>query len=88
MLRNPALPTRVLTAIRKARKWLANEECRYLFCLHPNAILSDAIQEMRRLSASRLRSIARNMKVNPQIRAKASDLTRPRQVGPGRLGGR
>jgi len=76
MLRNKSLPTRVLTAIRKARRWLAAEESRWLFCIHPNAAQPDALAELRLLSRERQRRVSQDASVRAAIRAKAADLSR------------
>jgi len=78
MLRMPNLPPRVLSAIRKARKWLASDEARWLFCTHPATPLSEAVAELRFLSAAKQRDMARNMKVRQPIRVKAAEMTNPR----------
>jgi uncharacterized protein (TIGR02266 family) len=79
MLRGRNLPTRVLTAIRKEGKWLANEECRWLFCTHPSAMLPEVIDEMRKLPPARLAALERTMSVRPQVRMKTQELNRRRK---------
>ena len=76
MLKNKSLPTRVLSEIRKARRWLAAEESRWLFCVHPNAAQPDALAELRLLSRARQRRIAQDASVRAAIRSKAADLSR------------
>jgi hypothetical protein len=76
MMKSPNLPTRVLSAIRKHRQWNSNAEIRWQFCLHQNAILSEVIGLMRLLSSEKLRRLAGEMRVRPQIRAKAQEMTR------------
>jgi uncharacterized protein (TIGR02266 family) len=79
MLRNRGLPTRVLSAICKERKWLTGEEHRWLFCTHPAAMLNEVLDEMRRLSAAKLAQLERNAGVRPQVRMKAQELKKQRQ---------
>jgi Tfp pilus assembly protein PilZ len=74
MLRNRNLPSRVLSAIKRDGKWLLNEELRWLFSLHPVAVLSEAIDEVSKLPVSRLTQLERNMTVRPQVRMKAQEL--------------
>jgi len=84
MVRMPSLPTRTLSAIRKNRKFLANEEIRYRFCIHPSTVISEALAELRLLPQSRQRQMARDMKLRQPIRVKAQELSMPRtriQVG-------
>jgi hypothetical protein len=79
MLCNRGLPTRVLSAIRKERKWLAGEESRWLFCVHPAALLNEVIDEVGRLSTTKLIQLERNPGVRPQVRVKAQELRKQRQ---------
>jgi uncharacterized protein (TIGR02266 family) len=76
MLLNRNLPTRVLSAIKKDGKWLLNEELRWLFCIHPTAILSEAIDEARKLPIARLMQLERNLTVRRQVRMKAQELVK------------
>ena len=78
MMRNPNLPTRVLSAIKQDSKWLLNEGIRYLFCTHPNAVVGEAIGQIRFLSPGRVKQLARDMKARPPVRAKALELSRGR----------
>lgn len=78
MVRMPSLSTRTLSAIRKNRKFLANEEVRYRFCIHRNTVVSEAIAELRLLPQSRQRQMARDMKLRQPIRVKAQELSMPR----------
>jgi len=79
MLRNRSLPARVLSAIRKERKWLSVDEPRWLFCTHPAAVLNEVLDEMRRLSAPKLAQLERDAGVRPQVRMKAQELRKQRQ---------
>jgi len=81
MLRMPNLQVRVLLAIRKNRKWLANDEIRWLFCVHPLTPVSDAIAQIQYLSEGKLREMTRNMKVRQPIRARAVELLSTRTRG-------
>ena len=78
MLRNRGVPTRVLSAIRKERKWLTGDEQRWLFCTHPAAMLNEVLDEMRRLSAAKLAQLERNAGVRPQVRMRAQELKKQR----------
>lgn len=78
MLRTPTLSVRVLQAIRKSRKWLNNDEARWLFCVHPATPMADALAETALLSQPRQREMARNMKVRRPIRMKAAELVSAR----------
>ena len=73
---NRNLPARVLSAIKKDGKWLLNEEIRWLFCIHPSAILSEAIDEVRKLPTARLVQLERNMTVRRQVRMKAQEIVK------------
>lgn len=81
MLRQKSLPTQVLSAIRKQGRWLANEECRWLFCIHPAAMLSDVVDEMSRLPTGRLVQLERNLLVRSQVRSKAMEIGKRRRMG-------
>jgi uncharacterized protein (TIGR02266 family) len=76
MLRNRNMPTRVLSAIRREGKWLTSEELRWLFCIHPAAMLSEAIDEVRKMPPARLAQLERNLTVRPQIRMRAQELAK------------
>lgn len=78
MLRNMNLPTQVLSLIRKSRKWLLNEEVRWLFCIHGNAMVSEVMAEIPLLPASRLATLACNLQVRPVIRARAQAMSKSR----------
>ena len=83
MLHNPNLSTRVISAIKKNRKWVANVEGRYLICVHPTAVLSDAIEQLRMLPPDRIRRIVRDPAVRAQIKSKAREIEN-RKAGGGR----
>ena len=55
MLRNRNLPTRVLSAIYRSMSGRPNEEARWLFVTHPNAMLSEVTTELGKLDRIRLR---------------------------------
>jgi len=78
MLKNPNLPTRVLSSVKKDRKWISNQQVRYLFCTHNNAQISEAIEQLRMLPPDRLKAISREGRVRAQIKSKAADLSRQR----------
>jgi Tfp pilus assembly protein PilZ len=81
MLRDGRLTTRVLSAIRGKGKLLTTAEARCLFCVHLNANLAEAIEQVRLLGPDQLRRVAGNPQVKPQIRVQAQELTRqPRGV--------
>ena len=79
MLKNPNLATRVLSAIKRDRKWISNGEVRWLLCTHPNTVLSEAMDALRMLPQDRLKRLARDMRARPQIRSKAQELTSRRR---------
>lgn len=81
MLKNPNLPTRVLSAIKKDRKWISNQEIRYRFCTHSNALLGEAVEQLRMLPPDRLKAISREGRVRAQIKSKAMDLVKRRGRG-------
>jgi len=76
MLRSPLIPTRFLMALRKNGKWLNNDEVRYLFCVHRNSVLSEALVELTRLPHAWQVKIAQDMRVRRPIRVKAAELGR------------
>jgi len=78
MLRNMNLPTQVLSLIRKSRKWLLNDESRWLFCLHVNAMVSEVLAEMPHLPGPRLAALSGNLQVRSAIRTKALALSKAR----------
>lgn len=89
MLRNPTLPTRVVSAIKRARKWCSNTEVKYLICIHPNAVLGDAMEQLRSLPADRLQRVMREGRVRAVIKSKARELhARSQRGGRGGRGGR
>jgi len=78
MMRNMSLPTQVLSLIRKNRKWLLNEEARWLFCVHINAMVSEVLSEMQLLPVPRLAALACNLQVRTAIRSRALALSKSR----------
>jgi uncharacterized protein (TIGR02266 family) len=74
MLLNRNLPARVLSAIKKDGKWLQNEELRWLFCLHPAAVISEVIEEVRKLPLARLTQLERNVSARRQVRMAAQEI--------------
>ncbi len=78
MLRNMNMPTQVLSLIRKSHKWLLNEESRWLFCVHANAMVSEVMAEMQLLPAPRLATLACHHQVRAVIRSKALTLSKSR----------
>lgn len=76
ILRNPQLPTRVLSAIKSKGKWLANQEIRFLFVTHQNAMLPEAMEQLRMMPPDRMHRVAANGGVRRQLRVRAQELTR------------
>jgi hypothetical protein len=76
MLRNPNLSTRVLSAIKRHSKFLANQEVRFLFAAHQNAMLAEAMEQLKFLPPDRLRRIGAMPQVKTQVRSRANELSR------------
>jgi len=75
MLRNRNLPTRVLSAICRALASRSNEEARWLFVTHPNAMFSEVVAEMSKLNRSKLLQLSREPDVRESVRMKACEMT-------------
>ena len=71
VLRDARMNTRVLIAVRRERKWMNDEENRFLFCIHPHAPLQDALNLLNQLSVERLKAIQANGALKQPLRAKA-----------------
>jgi len=74
MLRNRNLPTRVLSAIHRSISHRSNEETRWLFVTHPNAMFSEVVAEMKKLNGFKLRRLTREPNVRQNVRSKAREL--------------
>jgi hypothetical protein len=72
-LRNRNLPTRVLTAIYRAISSRSDEETRWLFVTHPNAMFSEVVAEMKKLNGVKLRRLTREPNVRENVRTKARE---------------
>jgi uncharacterized protein (TIGR02266 family) len=78
VLRDPRMPIKVVVAIRRIARFMADEEVRSLFCRHPNAPLQDVLNFLPRLTRNSLMILANHGNVRPQIRMKARSLARAR----------
>lgn len=78
ILKDGRTATGFLIELKKHRRWMADEETRFLFCKHPKVALSDAIAQLRTLPAGRLRALECDTRLRAQIRAKAHELIRRR----------
>ncbi|MFQ5701476.1 MAG: PilZ domain-containing protein [Acidobacteriota bacterium] len=76
MLRDPRVPTKVLDAINQAKRWLVDDEARFLFCSHPNAPLATATLLLTRLRREHLMALERNANLRTPIRMKAREALR------------
>ncbi len=74
MLRNRNLPTRVLSSICRGLSARSNEESRWLFVTHPNAMFSEVVAEMKKLNTFKLRRLTREPDVRENVRAKAREM--------------
>jgi len=74
LLQDKGLPTRVLSAVKKCRKWMQDDEVQWLFCSHPNTILVDVMTQLPSLPAGRLRQLATDRTIRPKIRIRAQEL--------------
>ena len=89
ILRMPNTSVRVLQAVRKSRKWLVNDETRWLFCTHPATPLNDAMAELSFLSEAKQREMARKSKgapADPGQGVRTGRLARPRPAPVGAIG--
>ncbi len=75
MLRNRNLPTRVLSSICRSLSTRSNEESRWLFVTHPNAMFSEVVAEMKKLNRSKLLQLSREPDVRQNVRLKAREMT-------------
>jgi uncharacterized protein (TIGR02266 family) len=82
MLRNRNLTTRVLSAICRTLVSRPNEEARWLFVTHPNAMFSEVVAEMNKLNRVKLLQLSREADVRQTVRLKAKEMTG--QVAAGR----
>ncbi|MCP3978308.1 MAG: hypothetical protein GY716_03110 [bacterium] len=80
ILRNRTLPSKVVGLVRNEPRWLDHDEAVYLFCSHPRALLQDVKEELTRLTPPRLQQLARDMNINPQIRAAAKQAAAKRGI--------
>ena len=76
ILASPRTPAKVLIALRRYPRLLAEEEVRFQYCQHPNTVVSDAVTVLSSLPLARLRLLERNGSLRPQIRAAAQSLVR------------
>jgi hypothetical protein len=76
MMRNPNLPTQVLSAIKRHSKYISNPEVRFLFTTHQNTMLPHAMEQLRLLPPDRLRRVAAMPQLKLQLRARAGELSR------------
>jgi uncharacterized protein (TIGR02266 family) len=81
MLRNRNLPTRVLSAICRTLASGSNEEARWLFVTHPNAMFSEVVAEMKKLNRNKLLQLSREPDVRQNVRLKAREMTGQVSVG-------
>ncbi len=79
VLRDPRMNTRVLIEVGREPKWMQDEESRYLFCVHPNAPLQEALNVLDQISPARLKAIQANGMVKQQLRSKAGLLLSQRR---------
>jgi len=75
MLRNRNLTTRVLSAICRYQASRSNDEARYLFVTHPNAMFSEVVAEMKKLNRNKLLQLSREPDVRQNVRLKAREMT-------------
>jgi uncharacterized protein (TIGR02266 family) len=76
IIRDPRTPAKVLMAIKRNRRFLADEELRFHYVQHQNVVLADAVSMLRTLSLERLKLLERNPGIRPQIRATAREIVR------------
>ncbi len=75
MLRNKNLTTRVLSAICRVLSTRSNDEARWLFVTHPNAMFSEVVAEMKKLNRNSLLRLSREADVRQNVRLKAREMT-------------
>ncbi len=76
LLRDNRMTARVMFAVKRERKWMADEEVRYLFCKHPNAPLQDVLALLPELTPAQLAQLLPNAALRRPIREKVKQLTR------------
>ena len=81
LLREKGLPSRVLSAVKRNDKCLVDEEARWLFCSHPRALLTEAMEQLPLLPVDRLRQLSGNPVIRQQIRIRAKALAMARGSG-------
>jgi hypothetical protein len=74
ILRDPRMTATVMIAVARVPRWFGDEECRALFCAHPQAPLREALALLPRLARARLAILAQNANLRPQIRTRARSL--------------
>ena len=65
-----------MMALKRLRRWMAEEPIRVLYCKHPATPLPDAVAQVKTLPLARLRTFAHDMSVRPQIRAVAQEIVK------------
>lgn len=75
MLRNRNLTTRVLSAICRTLVAHPNEEARWLFVTHTNAMFTEVVAEMNKLNRVKLLQLSREPDVRQTVRLKAKEMT-------------
>ena len=75
MLRNRNLPTRVLSGVCRSLAARSNEEARWLFVTHANAMFSEVVAEMKKLNRNKLLQLSREPDVRQNVRLKAREMT-------------
>ncbi|NIM00392.1 MAG: hypothetical protein GTN89_05675 [Acidobacteria bacterium] len=81
MLRNRNLTTRVLSQVARWLTTRPNEEARWLFVTHPNAMFSEVVTEMTKLNRAKLLQLSLEPNVRQNVRMKAREMTGQRVNG-------
>ncbi|MFQ5670250.1 MAG: TIGR02266 family protein [Acidobacteriota bacterium] len=74
LLEDPRTPARLLLAIKKAGRWLADEELRVLFCAHPRVPFAAALPLLPRLSRPSLLELERRPGLQAALRSRVQAL--------------
>jgi hypothetical protein len=78
ILRDPRAAVKILDEIKGNQRWMADEEVRALFCMHPNVGIQDALKLLPQLPVNRLKAVGRNASLRPPIRLTAKSLAERR----------
>jgi uncharacterized protein (TIGR02266 family) len=81
ILRDPRTIPRLLRLINGHRRWMSDDEVRWHFCNHPNAVVAEVVARLPHLPVVRLRQLAEDRRIRQPIRSKARELAKRKMCG-------